>query len=65
MADTPSQRVKKLREARKASGELETNVWVPAQVQQAIDAAVREGRFPNRRLAIIHALEQAFVEPNM
>ncbi|BAQ47375.1 MULTISPECIES: hypothetical protein [Methylobacterium] len=65
MADTPSQRVKKLREARKASGETETNVWVPAQVQQAIDAAVREGKFPNRRLAIIHALKQVFVGQTM
>lgn len=63
MADPLSQkRVKRLREARRASGLRETNVWVPEQVAQSIDRAVEEGRFPNRRLAIIHALEQTFVE---
>lgn len=56
------QRVKRLREARKASGERETNVWVPAEVNQAIDLAVEAGRFPNRRQAIIHALQQTFKE---
>lgn len=56
------QRVKRLREARKASGQRETNVWVPADVDQAIDQAVEAGRFPNRRQAIIHALQQTFTE---
>lgn len=55
-------RVKRLREQRKACGELETNVWVPAHVRQAIDRAVEAGKFPNRRLAIVHALESAFAE---
>jgi hypothetical protein len=58
-------RVKRLREARKASGERETNVWMPVQVQEAIDEAVQAGKFPNRRIAIIHALEAMFVEPKM
>ncbi|ACL62760.1 hypothetical protein [Methylobacterium nodulans] len=66
MADPLSQaRVKKLREARKALGERETNVWVPAHIQAAIDRAVEAGQFPNRRLAIIHALEQTFAERDM
>jgi len=55
-------RVKRLREQRKASGEVETNVWVPAHLRTAIDQAVEAGKFPNRRLAIVHALEVAFAE---
>ena len=55
-------RVKRLREQRKASGEVETNVWVPAKLRSAIDRAVEAGKFPNRRLAIVHALEATFSE---
>jgi hypothetical protein len=55
-------RVRKVREARRASGEVETNVWVPAHLKLAIDRAVQAGKFPNRRLAIVHALECAFAE---
>jgi hypothetical protein len=63
MPDMQSQaRVKRLRDARKASGEVETNVWVPAPVREAIDEAVKAGRFPNRRTAIVHALKVAFTE---
>lgn len=63
MPDPLSQRrVKRMREARKASGERETNVWVPAAVDQAINEAVEAGKFPNRRLAIIHALQRTFTE---
>lgn len=63
MPDTQSQaRVRRMRERRQASGEVETNVWVPARVRDAIDQAVRSGKFPNRRQAIVHALESAFVE---
>ncbi|MCP1540023.1 hypothetical protein [Methylorubrum extorquens] len=63
MPDTQSHaRVKRLREARKASGQREMNVWVPAHVQKAIEKAVEEGRFPSRRLAIVDALERQFVE---
>lgn len=55
-------RVKRMREQRKASGDVETNVWVPARLKAAIDRAVEAGKFPNRRLAIVHALECAFEE---
>lgn len=63
MPDVRSQaRVKRLRESRRASGEVETNVWLPAAVREAIDAAVKAGRFPNRRTAIVHALQSTFAE---
>lgn len=56
------QRVAKLRRSRKERGMRETNVWVPAVVQEAIDRAVIAGKFPSRRVAITSALERVFTE---
>jgi hypothetical protein len=62
MADTKTrQRVAKLRENRRARGECETNVWIPKEIRAAIDAKVRAGAFPNRRLAIAEALREVFL----
>lgn len=53
-------RVKKMRETRKKQGLIETNVWLPSEVRQAIDQKVTEGEFPTRRMAIIYALEKVY-----
>jgi hypothetical protein len=54
-------RVKRLRRSRRARGECETNVWLPAETRLAIDRAVNAGEYPSRRLAIAHALEKVFL----
>jgi hypothetical protein len=62
MADPLSRkRVERLRESRKAAGEVETTVWIPSIVKKAIDQHVASGAFPSRRAAINHALERVFV----
>lgn len=57
-----NQRVARLRQSRKERGMVETNVWMPAEIRNAIDRAVEAGKYPSRRLAIAHALEKAFLK---
>lgn len=66
MSESRSQtRIARLREARRASGMQETNIWLTREVRQAIGQAVQAGRFPNQAAAIQHALERAFEENKM
>lgn len=66
MADPKNrERLARHREARRASGLKETNIWMPEAIQAAIDREVANGAYPSRRAAIIHALERFFTEPEM
>lgn len=55
-------RVFRHRQARRRRGETETNVWIPIELRVAIEQQVAAGRFPNRRLAIVHALSCVFLK---
>jgi hypothetical protein len=55
-------RVSRHRKARRQRGETETNVWIPRDVQIALDQAVAAGQFPSRRTAIIFALNRVFLK---
>ena len=57
-----TERVQRLRKARRERGDREMNVWIPEPVGAAIDEAVESGRFRTRQEAITHALEATFAQ---
>lgn len=66
MPGSPSRlKVAKLREARKAEGLYETNVWLTREVREAIGAAISAGKFRTQSAAILYALQATFGDRNV